>query len=208
MPLSKRINLAIVLTKCNQHGYPEMNKNLQEQRTKHGQPVYDTNPSLPAAGEIAKTRRAQIGTDKRGLIIDQSSGEILGHGGAMIYEFEEVDKERFMKLYLAGLKSAVGMSKAGLAVFQLVYDQMLESKERDMVALSSGTSGLSQPQFSRGLRELIERDFLYRSPNPGLFWVNIKFMFNGNRLAFVKAYQIKGTGEQLSMFPSLETETE
>lgn len=185
-----------------------MHKNPQAVTTKHGQPVYATNPTIPTAGTISKPRRAQIGDDRRGMVIDQSSGEILGHGGAMVYQFEEVDKERFVKLYLAGLQSAVGMSKAGMAVFQLVYDQLRDNKDKDVVALAAGTCELSQSQFSRGLRELIDRKFLYRSPNPGLFWVNIQYMFNGNRLAFVKAYQIRGTGQQLSMFDAMDNETD
>ena len=81
-----------------------MTENTQITTTKFGQPVYDRNLSVPMTNEIASTRRAQIGNDKRGVVIDQSSGEILGHGGAMIYKFEEVDKERFVKLYLGGLK--------------------------------------------------------------------------------------------------------
>lgn len=185
-----------------------MHKNSQAPTTKYGQPVYAANPSIPVSNEIAKTRRAQIGDEKQGMLIDENSGEILGHGGAIIYKFEEVDKERFVKLYLDGLKSAAGLSKAGMAVFQLVYDQLRDNKEKDVVALSSGTCDLSQSQFSRGLRELIDRNFLYRSPNPGLFWVNIKYMFNGNRLAFVKAYQIKGSGQQLSLLPALEGKEE
>jgi hypothetical protein len=46
------------------------------------------------------------------VVVDNGSGEVLGHGGAMVYEWEEVDKERFVKLYLAGLKQAAGLSKA------------------------------------------------------------------------------------------------
>lgn len=181
-----------------------MNKNKQKTpATIHEQPIYDRNPSVPVPGQIAKQRRVQIGDERRGLVVDQGSGEILGHGGAMIYEFEEVDKERFVKLYLAGLKSAVGMSKAGLEVFQLVYDQIRDNKERDYVLLGSRTAGMSQPQFSRGLRELLDREFIYRSGVAGMFWVNIKFMFNGNRLAFVKGYQIKGTSQQLDLLANM-----
>jgi hypothetical protein len=172
--------------------------------TRYGQPIYASNPTIPAAGAISKTRRAQIGDEKRGVVIDQSNGEILGHGGAMIYEFEEVDKERFVKLYLAGLKSAVGMSKAGMEVFQAVYDQMRENKQRDFVLLSAHDAKMNDRTFQRGLRELIERKFLYRGTIQGMFWINIQYMFNGNRLAFVKAYQIKGSGQQLSMFDDLE----
>ena len=100
------------------------------------------------------------------------------------------------------------MSKAGLSLFQLVYDQMRDNKERDMVALAAPTSGLPQRTYNRALRELIERGFLFRSPNPGLFWVNIKFMFNGNRLAFVKAYQIKGSGQQLDLLSGIEDDNQ
>lgn len=173
--------------------------------TRYGQPVYASNPTIPAPGTISKARRKQIGNEKKGIVFDDG-GELISHGVATIYQFEEVDKERFVKLYLAGLKSAVGMSKAGLEVFQVVYDQMREHKERDYVLLSALDAKLNERTFQRGLRELISRQFLYRATVPGMFWVNIQYMFNGDRLAFVKAYQIKGSAEQLSLLPALEGE--
>ncbi|MGN6727614.1 MAG: hypothetical protein ACTHLZ_16975, partial [Tepidisphaeraceae bacterium] len=36
----------------------------------------------------------------------------------------------------------------------------------------------------------------YRSPSDGVFFVNIRFMFNGDRLAFVKSYHLKGAAHQ------------
>lgn len=180
----------------------------QKPRSRYGATLYDSNPSIPAANQISKTRRVQMGNNQRGLVIDNGSGEILGQGGAMFYEYEEVDKEKFVKIFLAGIRGAAGMSKAGLAVFQLIYDQMRDHKERDYVALDAFTSGLPTRTFQRGVRELIEREFLFRSPNPGLFWVNIKFMFNGNRLAFVKGYQLKGAGQQLDLLDRVETSTQ
>jgi hypothetical protein len=98
----------------------KMNKDNQKSNQavdeRYGVPVYQSNPSIPSETEIKRSKRAQIGTDMRGLVVDSGSGEILGHGGAIAYEWEEVDKERFVKLYLAGLKQAAGLSKAGLAV--------------------------------------------------------------------------------------------
>ena len=158
---------------------------------RYGVPVYQTNPSIPLETEIKRNRRAQIGTEMRGLVVDTGSGEILGHGGAMAYEWEEVDKERFVKLYLAGLKQAAGLSKAGLAVFETVYKQVRERPGQDTVPLDSYSSGLHPVTYRRGLRELLEKQFLFRSPNPGLFFVNIRFMFNGDRLAFVKGYKLR-----------------
>src|SRR5271154_2028219 len=158
---------------------------------KRGVPIYTSNPSIPSADEIRKPKRTRLGTELKGLVVDSGSGEILGHGGAMVYEWEEVDKERFVKLYLAGLKQAAGLSKAGLAVFETVYKQVRERPGQDTVPLDSYSSSLHPVTYRRGLRELLEKEFLFRSPNPGLFFVNIRFMFNGDRLAFVKGYKLK-----------------
>jgi hypothetical protein len=166
-------------------------ENQNELLNRYGQQLYRANPTIPNAGSIAKTRRTKIGNDRKGIVIDNDTGEFLGHGGAMVYEFEEVDKERFVKLYLAGLKQAIGMSKAGLQMFQEVYDQMRDNKERDYVLLSPMNSELPERTFQRGLKELIDRKFLFRSVMRDQYWVNVQYMFNGDRLAFVKAYKLR-----------------
>lgn len=61
-------------------------------RQKRGVPVYTTNPSIPAKEDISRYRRTRIGTDHRGLVIDGGTGEILGRGGAYVYEFEEATR--------------------------------------------------------------------------------------------------------------------
>src|ERR1039458_5413646 len=148
-----------------------MNKNDQNSRhavdERYGVPVYQSNPSIPSETEIKRSKRTQIGTETRGLVVDSGSGEILGHGGAIAYEWEEVDKERFVKLYLAGLKQAAGLTKAGLAVFELVYSQVREHPGKDTVPLDPLSSGLEERTYQRGLRELFAKEFLFRSTNPG-----------------------------------------
>ena len=160
-------------------------------REKHGIPVYRTNPSVPDTNEISRARRVQIGDTHKGFVVDNGTGEILGRGAAYAYEFEEVDKERFVKLYIAGLKQASGLSKAGLAVFEIVYSELRETPGRDTVQLSQDETPLAPATFRRGLRELLEKEFLFRSPYDGTFFVNIRFMFNGDRLAFVKGYKLR-----------------
>lgn len=156
---------------------------------------------MPSTGEIARTKRVQIGDDHKGFVVDRGTGEILGRGGAISYEFEEVDKERFVKLYLAGLKQASGLSKAGLAVFEIVYNELRASPGRDTVLLSQDASPLAPATFRRGLRELLEKEFLFRSPYDGTFFVNIRFMFNGDRLAFVKGYRLKNAETDQASLP-------
>ena len=168
-----------------------MTKESQKAATRYGRKTYAENPSVPDPASISRPKRVQLGDERTGIIIDNGTGEVLGHGGAFVYQFEEVDKERFVKLYLAGFKQAAGLSKAGLVIFSLVYDQLRDNKGRDYVLLSHATSGQSQATYSRGLRELISRGFLFDSPTPSMYWVNVQYMFNGDRLSFVKSYRLK-----------------
>ena len=174
---------------------------------KRGVSVYTTNPSVPSQEDISRPRKAKIGNDQRGLIIHEGSGEILGTGGAVVYEWEEVDKERFVKLFLAGVKQAAGLSKAGLAIFEVVYNLVRENPNSDEVKLNLYTAsehieGINDRTYRRGLRELLDKEFLYRSPSEGVFFVNIRYMFNGDRLAFVKAYHLKGAAVKKRKLPA------
>jgi len=166
---------------------------------KRGVPIYTSNPSILSADEIRKPKRTQLGNDLKGLVVDGGNGEILGHGGAMVYEWEEVDKERFVKLYLAGFKQAAGLSKSGLAVFELVYNQVQDRPGQDTITLSILTSGMKKTAYYQGIRELLEKEFLFRSPFDGTYFVNIRFMFNGDRLAFVKGYKLKKNDRQAEL---------
>jgi hypothetical protein len=165
---------------------------------KRGLPVYNANPSIPAEEDISRSRRAKLGNDQRDLIIHEGSGEILGTGGAVVYEWEEVDKERFVKLFLAGVKQAAELSRPGLAIFEVVYNLVRENPNSDKVELnlyvaSDQIGDIAERTYQRGLRELLDKEFLYRSPSDGVFFVNIRYMFNGDRLAFVKAYHLAGS---------------
>jgi hypothetical protein len=175
---------------------------------RRGMPVYVTNPSIPTESEINRSRRRQLGDERRGLVI-ADTGEILGPGAAVAYEWEEVDKERFVKLFLVGVKQATGLSKPGLVIFEMVYNALREKPGLDTVQLAASMSGLKKTTYYKGVRELLQKGFIYNSPYEGVFFVNIRYMFNGDRLAFVKAYHLKGTkppSEQLSLLPGLEAD--
>jgi len=184
-------------------------KNLSY-KEKYGVPVYDTNPSIPNSNEIKKLKMAKLGNDQKGFIVNNGSGEILGSGVAVVYEWEEVDQERFVKLYLVGLKQAEDLSKAGFLMFVMVNKQLQENPGKDTVLLSVDKSNLTQATYFRGLRELLDKEFLFRSPYDGTFFVNIRFMFNGDRLAFIKGYRLKSSNQQqeLPLLEALEEKKE
>jgi len=168
--------------------------------TKRGFPVYRTNPSVPSAHGIpTRSRRFQVPGGKASMIVDNSTGELKGIGGMGFWWDEEVDTTRFVKMFLDGIKQAAGLSKTGIQVFELVYLQMRANPGSDEIKLNQYVAkdhGMSDRTYQRGVRELLEKEFLYRSPSDGVFFVNIRFMFNGDRLAFVKSYHLKGAARQ------------
>lgn len=181
-----------------------MSKNSQNSRLvigeKQGVSIYKENPSVPNAITSNKRRRVQVGSDQRGFILDNNTGEI-SVGGAAFYEYEEVDDTKFVKLFLAGVKQFSGLSKSALELFEVVYKQLQSKHGEDKIVLSLHIAndeviGMNERKYHRALRELLEKEILFRSPADSIFFVNIRFMFNGDRLAFVKDYQRKGTALQ------------
>lgn len=174
-----------------------------ELQSRRGFRRYARNPSVPAKG-LASTRVRPVkipGADRGTLFADGGTGELLGAGVRHFFRFEEVDASRFVKLFLEGMKQAAGLSKAGMAVFELVYRQLQEKPNSDEIALSwhlARTLGLDIPErtYRHGLRQLLEREFLYESLVDGLYFVNIRYMFNGDRLTFIRGYKLKGSDAQ------------
>ena len=176
--------------------------------TKRGLPVYRVNPSIPTSSGLAtRHKRFEVPGGKAAVIMDTTSGEIKGIGGLGFWWQEEVDATRFVKLFLDGIKQACNLTKSGMKMFELVYHEMREHPGHDKIELSQYMAndwGLNQRTYRRGMRELLEKQFLYRSTSDGLFFINIRFMFNGDRLAFVRTYHLKGHQAEL---PFEETPT-
>lgn len=168
---------------------------------KKGVPIYRSNPSVPDPDNISKQKKVRYGDDKQGFIFSNSTGEVLNVGGAGFYKFEEVDDTRFVKMFLDGIKMTAGLSKAGMTAFEIVYRQVQENPGEDKVMLSymiAGelVEGLKERTYQRGIKELLDKGFLFSSPADGVYFVNIRYMFNGDRLAFVKGYQRKNRSQQ------------
>jgi hypothetical protein len=171
-------------------------------QSRRGIKRYARNPSVPDRGLSTRMKPVRIpGTDKGMLFADGGAGELIGAGVRHFFKFEEVDSSRFVKLFLDGMKQAAGLSKAGMAVFELVYRQLQEKPNSDEIALSwhlAKTLGLDIPErtYRHGLRQLLEREFLYESLVHGLYFVNMRYMFNGDRLTFIRGYKLKGSSAQ------------
>ena len=204
-----------------------MKKNSDEstgevtQPTRRGFPVYDHNPSIvgPLPTRITPKRTNTMG---QAYMVAPGTGEVVAKGSFGFVEVQEVDSEKFVKVYLDGIKQYGQLAKAGATMFEIVYRQIsgLEGRDRDKVTLNHYLAQKWKPDlprstYYRGMNELLEKEFLYRSPAADVYFVNVRFMFNGDRLVVVKAYRRKGSATQAELplfeqrqLPGVEAEAE
>jgi hypothetical protein len=162
---------------------------VKPNQTRRGVAVYAQNPFM-----IDMTTKTKRVTNKRGdMMLVSNEGEIVSNV-AGFWEAEEVDSTKFVKLFVKGVKALKELTAAGTKVFEVLYLRVQEGIGRDQVlmafaAVDQALTPMSEATYTRGMRELIEKGFIAASPVQGMFWLNPSFVWNGDRLAFVKEYR-------------------
>jgi hypothetical protein len=166
---------------------------------------YVKNPSVEGG---VKGRAKVVDTNARrsAIISDAETGEIFGRGSLAFASYEEVDDAKFVKVFLEGLRQTAGLTKTGMKVFELVYRQVQANPNQDEIKLNYAYAkleglNLAPRTFRLGVEELLEKEFLFASMIDGLFFLNIRYMFNGDRLAFVRMVRRKGAPSQQAELP-------
>jgi hypothetical protein len=174
-------------------------KLLKPDRAKRrGHPIYESNPSaeytLPV--RVRSKKPSKIGES----YVISREGEVLADGAMAFIEETEVDTEHFLKIYLAGIRQYGQLSQSGATLFEYVYRELSgkDGKDKDTVTINyllaqRWMESLSRRTYDRGLKELLDKEFIFRSLSTDNFYVNIRYMFNGDRLVIAKAYRRKGT---------------
>lgn len=168
----------------------------EEKQTRRGLQVFKENPFVQEAIENQKggVKRIIGKTQDRMMVVSGDTGEVIAPAG--FWQYQEVDKTQFVKLYINGVKAIADLSPAGTKVFALLYTEMQKNVGKDKVYLSFSAmdkdeAGMSQATFTRGMKELIEKNFVAPTLSVGWYFINPDYMWNGDRLAFVKEYRLK-----------------
>lgn len=156
--------------------------------------MYVTNPFVGNAVANTKQGGRRI-TNKDGnrmMVVSESTGEVMAPAG--FWQYEEVDKTQFVKLYVNGVKAFKGLTNAGTKVFEVLYLEIQKNIGKDKVYMSytqldHDITPMSEATFNRGMKELVEKSFLAAMPSVSWYWLNPDFIWNGDRLAFVKEYR-------------------
>jgi hypothetical protein len=170
-----------------------MKKAQIDAATRHGIKLYEYNPFVPDVR--VKSRRI---TNERGdmMLIDATTKEVTSPI-AGFWECKEVDSSSFIKLFINGVKALAELSNAGTKVFEILYIELQRNSGKDKIYLhhknlDKNETALSERTFRRGLAELLDKKFIALTPTIGWYWINPDFIWNGDRLAFVKEYHRKG----------------
>lgn len=161
------------------------------QETRRGVALHRLNPFM----KDIEPRIRRI-TNKRGdmMLVSAETGEIA-NPVAGFWEAEEVDAAKFIKLFVNGVRALKELTSPGTKVFELLYIEMQNNIGRDQVYLSYTAldemqqQAISRATFKRGMSELLEKRFIAAMPAVGWYWVNPHYLWNGDRLAFVKEYR-------------------
>lgn len=163
---------------------------------KRGVVRYQKNPFVIDATNNTKSGVRRI-IDKNGskmMVVNEGTGEIIAPAG--FWQAEEVDKTKFVKLYVNGVKAFKDLTSAGTRVFEILYIRVQESIGRDEIHLSfpsvdQDLTPISEATFYRGMKELLTKNFIAESTVPGVYFLNPDYMWNGDRLAFVREYRLR-----------------
>lgn len=166
-------------------------------KSRRGLARHKTNPFLEAAHQHTKSgmKRISNASGDRMMVVS-GDGEVMATAG--FWQAQEVDKTQFVKLYVNGVKAFQDLTAAGAKVFALLYMQVMNGIGKDVVYLSFSevdqeVTPLSKPTFMRGMKELLEKHFIAETMTTGKYFINPDYMFNGDRLAFVKEYRLAGS---------------
>ena len=166
--------------------------NVENQpKSRRGLVQYRTNPFVSSVLVETKTKRL---TNTKGdmMVVNGGTGEIVS-SAAGFWRAQEVDGSKFVKLYINGVKAFRDLTSAGTRLFEILYLEVQKNIGKDLIWLSfnevdQAATPMGKATFMRGMRELIEKGFLAESTTQSKYFLNPDYVWNGDRLAFVKEY--------------------
>ena len=152
---------------------------------------HQNNPFMQVPEPFVGIKTKKIMGKSGNFMIKKDSGEVVSDI-AGFWHAEEVDSTKFLKLYVNGVKAFSNLSTKGTKVFELMYHEMQRNIGKDKIYLNFSSIDINEhiakTTFYDGVSELVEKKFLAPTTLLHWFWVNPDYVWNGDRLSFVKTY--------------------
>ncbi|MDD3466424.1 MAG: hypothetical protein PHE67_04665 [Campylobacterales bacterium] len=170
---------------------------MSEQKlSRRGLPIFKNNPSVQTAITSMKTGVKRISNAKGDemIVANATTGEIVAGIGLGFHQKVKVDKTQFVKLYIQGVSAFTGLSKTGARILEMVISESHQNPGKDLLFISPANAleyfVIPKQTYMRGIKELLEREVLFETMNENWYFINVNYMFNGDRLAFLKTYEL------------------
>lgn len=167
-----------------------MNALTSDLPTRRGVQVHTLNPFLDTTQ--IHTRKRSLTVAKGTSILDASTGE--EQGTTTIAQVQEVDDEKFVKLFSGSIKAYFDLNAPGAKVFSVLLMAVQGAPNTDKIFINARVASeastalgkkLSTAVFHRGMKELVEKQIIAHSQDAGWVFINPAIIFNGNRARFL-----------------------
>ncbi|EJF87630.1 hypothetical protein [Bartonella melophagi] len=131
--------------------------------------------------------------------IDPNSNETANIATILITEKE--DKKSFIKIFAAGVQAIFNLSRTGyralILALQIYHaNQSNHDGSITLIWYDGGVNGqkldMTDRTFYIGIKELINKKIL-QPKLPNQYWMNPAIFFKGNKITFIKEYQINSS---------------
>ena len=163
-------------------------------------PKYTKNPFLAETAQLTTTKTKTVYTQKikDNAVINRVNALEKPHDDGQ-WNFcyrKEVDTNEFVKLYAEGLSEIMDLTSAGSKVFRIIYGQLYGAKGMDKAQIILNYAMLTDQErkkcaestFQRGIKDCIKHRIIAQCVIPSVYFVNPSYIYNGSRIALVKAY--------------------
>ena len=155
---------------------------------------HETNPFAQVAIEkvqkVTVRKSKLMGADKSAqhIITNSETGEVDGY--AQFVNYVEVDEERFAKLYIAEFAAFYELNKPAMKVLHYIISNIVKDTDRFHFKMKKCIEFTGYSKFSifNGIGSLIKNGIIARTDESDEFFINPMVLFNGNRVAYVRAY--------------------
>lgn len=165
---------------------------MTTRKSNRGLIVYSENPSV-AKMRLKNKPQTLTKPESKAVWVNEDSGECYDRAG--LYQVIEVDNAPFVKLYADSVRAFTGLKKTAGRILEIVCLKISKEKDKDEVYLSmfdAENYGIKKTTFFNGVKQLCEKEILFESAKGvGWYFINVNFIFNGDRLIIAKEYRRK-----------------
>ena len=158
--------------------------------------TYDKNPFILQNGIeiLTKDKRRTVA---RGEKFESPEGQRYEN---VIHSIQEVDKEKFVKLFISKIRVLFDLSLTGNKLFYIFLFSISDAIGKDQIYMNFETAkdiasqcdfNLSDPVFYREIKELIYKQVIAPSKSKYIYYINPAVVFNGDRARFIEEIKIK-----------------